>query len=111
MTQLADKTAVKLVLLLVNNKPRVEHVDVLGAVRRLGAVFTFDQERAIAVVCEMISATEGLGWLIAYASASLSRSQVFAGVAIIAAIGYILFKVTMMLSWVQIKAFKVEEKF
>jgi len=44
----------------------------------------------IAVVCEMISATEGLGWLIAYASASLSRSQVFAGVAIIAAIGYIL---------------------
>ncbi len=44
----------------------------------------------ISVVCEMISATEGLGWLIAYASASLSRSQVFAGVAIIAAIGYAL---------------------
>ena len=44
----------------------------------------------IAVVCEMISATEGLGWLIAYASASLSRSQVFAGVAIIAAIGFAL---------------------
>lgn len=44
----------------------------------------------IAVVCEMIGATEGLGWLIAYASASLSRSQVFAGVAIIAAIGFAL---------------------
>ena len=44
----------------------------------------------IAVVCEMISSTEGLGWLIAYASASLSRSQVFAGVAIIAAIGFAL---------------------
>jgi NitT/TauT family transport system permease protein len=44
----------------------------------------------IAVVCEMISSTEGLGWLIAYASASLSRGQVFAGVAIIAAIGFAL---------------------
>jgi NitT/TauT family transport system permease protein len=44
----------------------------------------------IAVLTEMIGATEGLGYLIAFASASLSRGQVFAGVAVIAAIGFAL---------------------
>jgi NitT/TauT family transport system permease protein len=44
----------------------------------------------IAILTEMISATEGLGWLIAVASASLSRSQVFAGVAVIGVIGFVL---------------------
>ena len=44
----------------------------------------------IAILTEMIGATEGLGYLIARASASLSRSQVFAGVAVIAVIGFVL---------------------
>ena len=44
----------------------------------------------IAILTEMIGATEGLGYLIARASASLSRGQVFAGVATIAVIGFIL---------------------
>jgi ABC-type nitrate/sulfonate/bicarbonate transport system permease component len=44
----------------------------------------------IAILTEMIGATEGLGYLIAYASASLSRAQVFAGVAAIAVIGFVL---------------------
>jgi NitT/TauT family transport system permease protein len=44
----------------------------------------------IAILTEMIGATEGLGYLIAYASASLSRAQVFAGVAVIAAVGFLL---------------------
>jgi ABC-type nitrate/sulfonate/bicarbonate transport system permease component len=38
----------------------------------------------------MIGATEGLGYLIAFASASLSRGQVFAGVAVIALVGFVL---------------------
>jgi NitT/TauT family transport system permease protein len=44
----------------------------------------------VVIIAEMVSATEGLGWLIAYASASLSRSQIFAGVAVIMAIGFVL---------------------
>jgi ABC-type nitrate/sulfonate/bicarbonate transport system permease component len=44
----------------------------------------------IAILTEMIGATEGLGYLIARASASLSRGQVFAGVAAIAIIGFVL---------------------
>jgi NitT/TauT family transport system permease protein len=44
----------------------------------------------IAILTEMIGATEGLGYLIAYASASLSRGQVFAGVIVIAVIGFAL---------------------
>jgi NitT/TauT family transport system permease protein len=44
----------------------------------------------IVIVTEMISSTRGLGWLITYASASLSRAQVFAAVAAVAAIGYAL---------------------
>jgi len=44
----------------------------------------------IAILTEMIGATEGLGYLIAFASASLSRGQVFAGVAVIALIGFVL---------------------
>jgi NitT/TauT family transport system permease protein len=44
----------------------------------------------IAILTEMIGATEGLGYLIARASASLSRGQVFAGVAAIAVIGFLL---------------------
>ena len=44
----------------------------------------------IAILTEMIGATEGLGYLIAVASASLSRGQVFAGVAVIAAVGLVL---------------------
>ena len=44
----------------------------------------------IAILTEMIGATEGLGYLIAFASASLSRAQVFAGVAAIALIGFVL---------------------
>jgi ABC-type nitrate/sulfonate/bicarbonate transport system permease component len=44
----------------------------------------------IAILTEMIGATEGLGYLIARASASLSRGQVFAGVAAIAVIGFVL---------------------
>jgi len=44
----------------------------------------------VVIIAEMVSATEGLGWLIAYASASLSRSQIFAAVAVIMAIGFVL---------------------
>ncbi len=44
----------------------------------------------IAILTEMIGATEGLGYLIAYASASLSRAQVFAGVLAIAVLGFAL---------------------
>jgi ABC-type nitrate/sulfonate/bicarbonate transport system permease component len=44
----------------------------------------------IAILTEMIGATEGLGYLISYASASLSRGQVFAGVLVIAVIGFVL---------------------
>jgi NitT/TauT family transport system permease protein len=44
----------------------------------------------IAILTEMIGATEGLGYLIAYASASLSRGQVFAGVLVIALFGFVL---------------------
>lgn len=44
----------------------------------------------ITVISEMIAATEGLGWLLTYAAASLSRSQVFAAVAVTAAIGFAL---------------------
>jgi NitT/TauT family transport system permease protein len=45
---------------------------------------------AIAIITEMIGSTEGLGWLITYAQGSLSRSQVFAGVVVIAVIGFVL---------------------
>ncbi len=44
----------------------------------------------ITVLTEMVSSTEGLGWLITYASASLSRAQVFAGVGVVAIIGFVL---------------------
>ncbi len=44
----------------------------------------------ITVLTEMISSTEGLGWLITYASASLARAQVFAGVVAVAVIGFAL---------------------
>ncbi len=44
----------------------------------------------ITVLTEMVSSTEGLGWLITYASASLSRAQVFAGVGVVAVIGFVL---------------------
>lgn len=44
----------------------------------------------ITVLTEMVSSTEGLGWMILYASASLSRARVFAGVVTIAVIGFAL---------------------
>ena len=55
-----------------------------------GLRIAFPIALVIAIITEMVGATEGLGWLIAYASASLSRGQVFAGVAVIAAIGFVL---------------------
>ncbi|MGH2404386.1 MAG: ABC transporter permease [bacterium] len=44
----------------------------------------------ITVLTEMVSSTEGLGWLILYSSASLVQARVFAGVAIVAVIGFIM---------------------
>jgi NitT/TauT family transport system permease protein len=44
----------------------------------------------ITVLTEMVSSTEGLGWLILYSAASLVRARVFAGVAVIAVIGFVL---------------------
>lgn len=44
----------------------------------------------ITVLTEMVSSTEGLGWLITYASASLSRAQVFAGLGVVAVVGFVL---------------------
>lgn len=44
----------------------------------------------VAILTEMIGATEGMGYQIAYASASLSRAQVFAGVVVIAVVGFVL---------------------
>jgi NitT/TauT family transport system permease protein len=44
----------------------------------------------ITVLTEMVSSTEGLGWMILYASASLMQARVFAGVAIVAAIGFVM---------------------
>jgi NitT/TauT family transport system permease protein len=43
----------------------------------------------VTVLTEMVSSTEGLGWLILYASASLVQARVFASVAIVAVIGFI----------------------
>jgi NitT/TauT family transport system permease protein len=42
----------------------------------------------VTVLTEMISSTEGLGWLILYASASLVQARVFASVAIVAVVGF-----------------------
>ncbi len=42
----------------------------------------------ITILTEMVSSTEGLGWLILYASASLSQARVFASVAIVAVMGF-----------------------
>lgn len=42
----------------------------------------------VTVLTEMISSTEGLGWLILYASASLVQARVFASVVIVAVIGF-----------------------
>jgi ABC-type nitrate/sulfonate/bicarbonate transport system permease component len=44
----------------------------------------------ITVLTEMVSSTEGLGWLILYSSASLVQARVFAGVAIVAVIGFVM---------------------
>lgn len=44
----------------------------------------------ITVLTEMVSSTEGLGWMILYSSASLVQARVFAGVAIVAVIGFIM---------------------
>ncbi|MGQ0548349.1 MAG: ABC transporter permease [Armatimonadota bacterium] len=44
----------------------------------------------ITVLTEMVTSTEGLGWLILYSSASLVQARVFAGVAIVAVIGFIM---------------------
>jgi NitT/TauT family transport system permease protein len=43
----------------------------------------------VTVLTEMVSSTEGLGWLILYASASLVQARVFASIAIVAVIGFI----------------------
>lgn len=42
----------------------------------------------VTVLTEMVSSTEGLGWLILYASASLVQARVFASVVIVAVIGF-----------------------
>ncbi len=44
----------------------------------------------ITVLTEMVSSTEGLGWVILYSSASLVQARVFAGVAIVAAVGFVM---------------------
>lgn len=44
----------------------------------------------ITVLTEMVISTEGLGWLILYSSASLAQARVFASVAIVAAIGFVM---------------------
>jgi ABC-type nitrate/sulfonate/bicarbonate transport system permease component len=44
----------------------------------------------VTVLTEMVSSTEGLGWLILYASASLVQARVFAGIALVAAVGFVL---------------------
>jgi NitT/TauT family transport system permease protein len=44
----------------------------------------------VTVLTEMVSSTEGLGWLILYSSASLAQARVFASVAIVAGIGFIM---------------------
>lgn len=44
----------------------------------------------ITVLTEMVSATEGLGWLILYASASLVQARTFAAVALVALIGFLM---------------------
>ncbi|MDR7454987.1 MAG: hypothetical protein QN137_10990, partial [Armatimonadota bacterium] len=58
----------------------------------------------IAVLTEMIGSTRGLGWLLTYATAALSRPQAFAGVAAIAAVGFALDRLlvtarTRLLPW------------
>lgn len=42
----------------------------------------------VTVLTEMVSSTEGLGWMILYASASLVQARVFAAVAVVAVIGF-----------------------
>lgn len=42
----------------------------------------------ITILTEMVSSTEGLGWLVLYASASLSQARVFASLAIVAGMGF-----------------------
>jgi ABC-type nitrate/sulfonate/bicarbonate transport system permease component len=44
----------------------------------------------ITVLTEMVSSTEGLGWLILYSSASLMQARVFAAVVIVAVIGFVM---------------------
>jgi ABC-type nitrate/sulfonate/bicarbonate transport system permease component len=44
----------------------------------------------ITVLTEMVSSTEGLGWIILYSSASLVQARVFAGVAVVAAVGFVM---------------------
>ncbi len=44
----------------------------------------------LAIVAEFIGATEGMGYLVAYAASSHQRAQVFAGVIVIALVGYTL---------------------
>jgi NitT/TauT family transport system permease protein len=51
----------------------------------------------VTVLTEMVSSTEGLGWLILYASASLVQARVFASVLIVAAIGFAVDRALAML--------------
>ncbi len=51
----------------------------------------------ITVLTEMVTSTEGLGWLILYSSASLVQARVFAGVAIVAVIGFVLDRLLALL--------------